>query len=166
MSYFRSFDTPVVIVRPFNTFGPRQSARAFIPTIIVQARSRDVVHLGSLTPQRDMTYVADTVDGFMRAAVAPGILGETINLGTGKAYSIGEFASRILWLMKCKKPIVHDPARDRPEKSEVLRLVSDNRKAARLMQWQPATSLDDGLLKAIEFVSAHPDLYPSGAYTI
>ena len=165
-SYFRSFDTPVVTVRPFNTFGPRQSARAFIPTIISQALSRDEVRLGALAPLRDMTYVADTVDGFMRAAVMPGILGETINLGTGEAFSIGEFATRILSLMGCKKPIVHDAARDRPEKSEVMNLVSDNRKAARLMQWKPATSLDDGLRRVIEFVSMHPELYASESYTV
>ena len=165
-SYFRSFDTPVVTIRPFNTFGPRQSARAFIPTIISQALARDAIHLGGLTPQRDMTFVADTVDGFMRAAVMPGILGETINLGTGETFSIGDFAHRILGLMRCAKPIVHDAARDRPEKSEVMKLVSDNRKAARLLQWKPATPLDDGLRRAIEFVSAHPDLYASERYTV
>jgi NAD dependent epimerase/dehydratase len=165
-SYFRSFDTPVVTIRPFNTFGPRQSARAFIPAIISQALSRDAVRLGALTPRRDMTYVADTVDGFLRAAVMTEILGETINLGSGEAFSIGEFATRILSLMGCSKPIVHDAVRDRPEKSEVMNLVSDNRKAARLMQWKPATSLDDGLRRAIEFVSTHSDLYASDAYTV
>ena len=156
----------MVTIRPFNTFGPRQSARAFIPTIISQALSRDAVRLGALAPHRDMTYVADTVDGFLRAAVGPEILGETINLGTGEAFSIGEFATRILSLMGSKKPIVHDAARDRPEKSEVMNLVSDNRKAARLMQWKPATSLDDGLRRVIEFVSMHPELYASESYTV
>jgi nucleoside-diphosphate-sugar epimerase len=156
----------VVIVRPFNTFGPRQSARAFIPTIIAQAMFREAVHLGSLTPQRDMTYIEDTVDGFMRAAIMPDILGETINLGTGKAFTIGDFATRILGLIGCRKPIVHDKARERPEKSEVRKLVSDNRKAARLLQWQPTTSLDDGLRQAITFVSANPRLYTPEAYTI
>jgi NAD dependent epimerase/dehydratase len=165
-SYFRSFDTPVVTIRPFNTFGPRQSARAFIPTIISQALTRDAIRLGGLTPQRDMTFVADTVDGFMRAAVTPGILGETINLGTGETFSIGDFAHRILGLMRCDKPIVHDAARDRPEKSEVMKLVSDNRKAARLMQWSPSTALDDGLRQAIDFVSAHPELYAADRYTV
>lgn len=165
-SYFRSFGTPVVTIRPFNTFGPRQSARAFIPTVISQALSRDAVHLGALAPQRDMTYVSDTVDGFIRAAAMPGILGQTINLGTGETRSIGEFANRILALMGCSKPIVHDAARDRPEMSEVMKLVSDNRKAARLMQWKPTTSTDDGLRRAIEFVSAHPQLYASERYTI
>jgi NAD dependent epimerase/dehydratase len=165
-SYFRSFDTPVVIIRPFNTFGPRQSARAFIPTIISQALSRDAVHLGALTPQRDLTYVADTVDGFVRAAVMPDILGETINLGTGETFQIGEFANSILGLIGCHKPIVHDPARDRPEKSEVMKLVSDNRKAARLLQWKPTTSLEDGLRRAIDFVSGHRELYTSERYIV
>jgi NAD dependent epimerase/dehydratase len=165
-SYFRSFDTPVVTIRPFNTFGPRQSARAFIPAIISQALSCDAVRLGALSPRRDMTYVADTVDGFLRAAVMTNILGDTINLGSGEAFSIGELATRILRLMGCSKPIVHDAARDRPEKSEVMNLVSDNRKAARLMQWKPATSLDDGLRRVIEFISMHPELYTSEGYTV
>ena len=165
-SYFRCFNTPVVTIRPFNTFGPRQSARAFIPTIISQALSRDAVHLGSLAPQRDMTYVADTVDGFMRAATMSGILGETINLGTGESFTIGEFAARILDLMGCSKTIVHEAARDRPEKSEVMKLVSDNRKARQLMQWQPTTSLDDGLRKVIDFVAAHPTLYIPERYVV
>ena len=164
--YYRSFETPVVTLRPFNTFGPRQSARAFIPTIISQALSREFVHLGSLSPQRDMTFVADTVDGFIRAATAPGILGETINLGTGETFSIGDFATRILALMDCRKAIVHDTARDRPEKSEVRKLVSDNSKAAKLLGWRPTTSLDDGLLKVIEFISAHPHLFVPESYTI
>lgn len=165
-SYHRSFDTPVVVLRPFNTFGPRQSARAFIPTIISQALQRDEIHLGALTPQRDMTFVADTVEGFVRAAVTPGIDGETINLGTGETFSIGDFAQRILGLMGVNKPIVHDVARDRPAKSEVFRLVSDNAKAGRLLGWRPTTQLDDGLRAAIDFVSANRGLYAPTAYTV
>ncbi len=164
--YYQSFGTPVVTIRPFDTFGPRQCAGAFIPTIISQALFHDAVHLGSLAPQRDMTYVTDTVDGFIRAATTPGILGETINLGTGETFSIGDFATRILALMKCSKPIVHDAARDRPEKSEVMKLVSDNGKAARLMHWRPATALDEGLLNATEFVSAHAALLAPESYTV
>jgi nucleoside-diphosphate-sugar epimerase len=156
----------VVTIRPFNTFGPRQSARAFIPAIMSQVLSCDAVRLGALSPRRDMTYVADTVDGFLRAAVMTDILGDRINLGSGEAFSIGELTTRILRLMGCSKPIVHDAARDRPEKSEVMNLVSDNRKAARLMQWKPATSLDDGLRSVIEFVSMHPELYTSEGYIV
>jgi len=165
-SYFRAFDTPVVIIRPFNTFGPRQSARAFIPSIISQAMTRDAVHLGALAPQRDMTYVSDTVDGFIRAATMPSVVGETINLGTGETFTIGEFATRILALMECGKAIVHEANRDRPEKSEVMKLVSDNRKAARLMNWRPATALDEGLRKAISFVTAYPALFDPESYRI
>jgi len=165
-SYFRSFGTPVVTLRPFNTFGPRQSARAFIPTIISQAFARDEIELGSLDPKRDMTYVGDTVDGFIRAATQPGIDGETINLGTGETYTIGDFAQRILKLMGMDKPIRHDPKRVRPGKSEVLELVSDNRKAQRLMSWSPQTSLDEGLTRSVEFIDRHRGLYRTSAYVV
>lgn len=165
-SYFRSFETPVVTLRPFNTFGPRQSARAFIPTIISQALERDVIELGSLDPQRDMTFVLDTVAGFIRAAICDGIDGETINLGTGTTWSIGDFCTRILSLMGIDKPVRHDPRRVRPAASEVRKLVSDNSKARRLMGWEPRTSLDDGLRHAIAFVDAHRDLFRPTAYTV
>lgn len=165
-SYFRAFDTPVVVLRPFNTFGPRQSARAFIPTIISQALDRDAVYLGSLTPERDMTYVDDTVDGFVRAAIAPGVEGETINLGTGETRSVGAFAERILELMGLDKPIRHDAQRDRPAKSEVLRLISDNSKAWRLLGWRPKTSIDDGLRSTIAFVAANREIYAPQSYTV
>ncbi len=165
-SYFRAFDNPVVIVRPFNTFGPRQSARAFIPTIISQALERDEIHLGSLTPQRDMTFAADTVEGFILAATKPGIEGETINLGTGETYSIGDFVQRILQLMKVDKPIVRDAARERPSKSEVMKLMSDNSKAARLLGWSPKTPLDDGLRQVIEFISQNRELYSPTTYAV
>lgn len=165
-SYYRSFGTPIVTLRPFNTFGPRQSARAFIPTIICQALERDEIHLGSLTPQRDMTFVSDTVDGFLRAATAPGIEGETINLGTGQTYSIGDFAERILGLMGMRKRIVHDAQRDRPARSEVMKLVSDNSKAKRMMGWEPRVSLDEGLAQTIAFVDQHRDLYRPDVFTV
>ena len=165
-SYFRSFDLPVVVLRPFNTFGPRQSARAFIPTIISQALERDEIYLGSLKPQRDMTFVADTVEGFILAGTTPGIEGETINLGTGETYSIGDFAERILRLMEIDKPIVHDAKRDRPTRSEVMKLVSNNSKAARLLGWRPTTFLDDGLRNVIEFISMNRELYKPTTYAI
>lgn len=165
-SYYLSFDTPVVVLRPFNTYGPRQSARAFIPTIISQALVRDEIHLGALSPQRDMTFVADTVEGFILAGMTPGIDGQTINLGTGETHSIGDFAHRILRLMGVDKPIVHDASRDRPSKSEVMKLVSDNQKAAQLLGWSPKTSLDDGLLQAIDFISSNRDLYSATTYTV
>jgi NAD dependent epimerase/dehydratase len=163
-SYHCSFGTPVVTLRPFNTFGPRQSARAFIPTIISQALARDDVRLGSLTPERDMTYVSDTVAGFMAAATTPGVEGMTINLGSGETYSIGWFASRILSLMSSTKPIVQEAQRMRPGKSEVMKLVSDNRLARRTLDWAPKMSLEKGLLNTIEFVKANPGLYRTDAY--
>ncbi len=165
-SYHRSFGTPVVTLRPFNTFGPRQSTRAFIPTIIVQALGGKVVRLGALTPKRDMTYVTDTVEGFIRAATVPGIEGETINLGTGQMSSVGEFAERILALMGSKATIECDPARRRPEASEVMALVSDNGKARRLLGWKPGTALDDGLRATIDFIERHRDGYQPCMYAL
>lgn len=165
-SYYRSFDTDVVTLRPFNTFGPRQSARAFIPTIISQALTQDEIRLGSLTPERDMTFVTDTVAGFVAASVTPGIGGETINLGTGSTYTIGHFAERILKLMGVDKKIVTEAARLRPEKSEVLKLVSDNSLAARSMGWAPRVSLDDGLMQSIEFIRRNIHLYRPTVYTV
>jgi NAD dependent epimerase/dehydratase len=165
-SYFRSFGTPVVTLRPFNTYGPRQSARAFIPTIISQALVRDEIRLGSLTPERDMTYVSDTVAGFMAAASKPGVEGMTINLGTGETFSVGWFAARILELMGVEKPIVQESQRLRPEKSEVGKLVSDNSLARKWLGWTPQTPLESGLRNAIEFVKAHPQLYKTDAYVI
>lgn len=165
-SYFRSFSTPVVTLRPFNTYGPRQSARAFIPTIISQALTQNEIKLGSLTPERDMTFVADTVAGFIAASSTPGIEGETINLGTGSTYTVGHFAERILKIMGIQKEIVCDAARLRPEKSEVLKLVSDNALAARVMGWSPRVSLDDGLMQSIEFIRENIRLYRPGAYAV
>jgi NAD dependent epimerase/dehydratase len=165
-SYYLSFSTPVVTMRPFNTFGPRQSARAFIPTIISQALTQPAVSLGSLTPERDMTFVTDTVAGFMAAASTPGVEGATINLGTGQTFSVGWFAQKILSLMGVDKPIKQDAQRMRPEKSEVLKLVSDNSLAREKIGWTPKTPLEDGLRKAIDFVSAHRGLYESTRYVV
>ncbi len=163
-SYFRSFATPVTTLRPFNTFGPRQSARAFIPTIISQALKSDEIQLGSLAPERDMTFVDDTVAGFIAAAATPGIAGETINLGTGQTYSVGWFAQRILRLMDVDKPVVQEQERLRPTTSEVMKLVSDNTHANKLMGWSPKVSLDDGLRRAIEHVRNYIHLYQTDRY--
>ncbi len=165
-SYHRSFSTPVVTLRPFNTFGPRQSARAFIPTIISQAATRDGIELGALDPMRDMTFVGDTVAGFQLAGATSGIDGQTINLGTGSTASIGDFATKILSLMNCDKPVTQDPKRMRPAESEVLKLVSDNSKAKRLLGWTPATSMEDGLRQTISFVEANIHLYRPTEYTV
>ena len=163
-SYYRSFATPVTTLRPFNTFGPRQSARAFIPTIISQALEHHEVRLGSLTPERDMTFVNDTVAGFMAAATVPGIEGMTINLGTGKTHSVGWFATRILGLMGVDKPIVQEEQRLRPTRSEVMKLISDNSQAREIIGWSPKVALDDGLRQTIDFVRRHRSLYQTDAY--
>ncbi len=152
LSYARSFDTPVVVVRPFNTFGPRQSARAVIPTIISQALTRDVVELGSLTPTRDLTFVGDTAAGMMLAATAAGVEGEVINLGTGKEWSIGRLADDILRLIGVELEIRSVDERQRPPQSEVERLVADWSKAERLLGWRPAVELEEGLLRVIEWM--------------
>ncbi len=165
-SYHRSFNTPIVTLRPFNTFGPRQSARAFIPTIITQALTRDVIELGALDPMRDMTFVDDTVSGFLAAGVVPGIEGQTINLGTGETASIGDFASKILRLMNCDKDVVQDPKRIRPKESEVLKLVSDNKKARKLLGWGPSISNEEGLVRTISFVKENIDFYRPSLYSI
>jgi NAD dependent epimerase/dehydratase len=166
-SYWRSFGTQVVTLRPFNTYGPRQSARAFIPTVISQAlTAQPEIRMGALDPERDMTFVADTASGFILAALVDDVAGETINLGTGHTASIGTIAGRILSLMQCDKPLVHEEARMRPKLSEVMRLVSDNSKAKRLMGWEPRVKLDDGLLETISFIRRHSHLYRPSTYTV
>ncbi len=166
-SYWRSFGTEVVTLRPFNTYGPRQSARAFIPTVISQALSaQPEIRMGALDPERDMTFVADTASGFILAGLADGVAGETINLGTGHTASIGDIAGRILSLMDCTKPLVQEAARMRPKLSEVMRLVSDNGKARRLLGWEPRVPLDDGLLETIAFIKRHDHLFRPSTYTV
>lgn len=167
-SYWLSFRTPIVTLRPFNTFGPRQSARAFIPTIIAQAASagNNEIKLGALSPQRDMTFVSDTAAGFILAATSDRAPGETINLGVGKSSSVGEIADRLLLLMGSKKRVVQDTARIRPQNSEVMHLVSDNRKAAQVLGWVPRTDFDEGLRHTISFVVEHLHLYRSNSYIL
>ncbi|MFZ5979200.1 MAG: NAD-dependent 4,6-dehydratase LegB, partial [Candidatus Zixiibacteriota bacterium] len=149
-SFYRSFDLPVTVIRPFNTYGPRQSARAVIPTVITQlAAGRKKVLLGALTPGRDFTFVGDTVKAFLAAAKAKRITGETINIGSGKDIPIGELARKIAELMNRDIDIVEDKQRLRPANSEVQRLVCDNSKARRLLSWSPEISLETGLKKTI-----------------
>jgi dTDP-glucose 4,6-dehydratase len=165
-SFYRSFDLPVVTLRPFNTYGPRQSARAVIPTIISQALTQSVVHLGNLDARRDLTYVSDTVAGFLHVAEATGVEGETFNLGTGSEVRIGALAQEVISLVGRPVKIVVDPQRLRPEKSEVERLLSDNSRAEGRLGWRPQVSLREGLSKTIDWVAENLDLFDIGEYQI
>ncbi|WP_211847099.1 SDR family NAD(P)-dependent oxidoreductase [Neoroseomonas eburnea] len=164
-SYVRSFGIKAVTVRPFNTFGPRQSARAFIPTVIGQVLGgAEAVKLGATTPVRDLTYVSDTVAGFITAAGCEAAQGGCFNLGTGSGASVGEVASRIIALMGSAARIELDPERLRPAASEVDRLVSANGAFTAVSGWRPAVSLDEGLRRTIAFFDTHRDLLPKSGY--
>jgi NAD dependent epimerase/dehydratase len=165
-SFYRSFDLPVVTLRPFNTYGPRQSARAVIPTIISQALTQEVIRLGNLEARRDLTYVADTVTGFLKAGETSGVEGGTFNLGTGREVSIGDLANEILAQVGRPVRIEVDPARLRPEKSEVQRLLSDNSLASERLGWQPQVGLQEGLRRTIAWVRDHLDFYEPGRYQV
>jgi NAD dependent epimerase/dehydratase len=165
-SYHLSFGSPVVTVRPFNTFGPRQSARAVIPTIIAQALAGRPVKLGNLHPTRDLNYVANTVDGFVRAGEAPGALGGTFNLGTGREISVGDLAALIGRLAGRPLQVEGEPSRLRPEGSEVERLLADATRARDVLGWTPAVSLEEGLTRTIEWLSRHQHLYRADVYTV
>jgi NAD dependent epimerase/dehydratase len=163
-SFFCSYNLPVVTVRPFNTFGPRQSARAVIPTIITQVLAQDTIKLGNLTTTRDFTFVADTVRGFLCAAEAQGVEGQTFNLGTGEEISIGDLANRIMQRVGKTVRMTEDSHRLRPEASEVLRLLSDNSLAVQRLNWKPRFTLDQGLDQTIAWVRDHLDRYQVGTY--
>jgi dTDP-glucose 4,6-dehydratase len=167
-SFHRSYGLPVVTIRPFNTFGPRQSARAVIPTIITQALAQEMLRLGSLEPRRDFTYVADTVRGFLLAAEAeaPGILGNVYNLGTGSDISIGELVSQIGAIVGRELPVATDAQRIRPAQSEVMRLIADNSLAQETLGWQPGYSLRRGLTATIAWIKEHLSTYRVGRYEI
>ena len=165
-SFVCAHGLPAVTIRPFNTYGPRQSARAVIPSIIVQALHGPRVRLGALDPVRDLTFVEDTVAGFLRVAEAGGLLGEVINLGTGAGVTIGELAQMVFQQLGVQPEVVVDPRRLRPAASEVRRLISDNRKAGRLLGWQPAVSLAEGLDRTITWVREHASLYQPQEYSI
>jgi dTDP-glucose 4,6-dehydratase len=160
VSYARSFGLPAVIVRPFNTFGPRQSMRAVIPTIIAQALWSDRIRLGSLHTTRDLTFVRDTAAGMIAAATADGVEGETFNLGCGREISVGDLARLIRELAGSDLPIDQEDTRVRPAASEVDRLCSNPSKARAALSWQPEHSLKDGLAATIEWIRAQgaPDL--------
>jgi dTDP-glucose 4,6-dehydratase len=163
-SFYCSFDLPVVTIRPFNTYGPRQSARAVIPTIITQAIAGKTIHLGSLSTIRDFTYIDDTVNGFLCGAMAEDVEGSTFNLGTGFEISIGKLSERIIQKVGTQSRVEVDSARLRPQKSEVKRLLSDNSLARERLNWKPSVSLDDGLDKTIAWISQNINNYRVGIY--
>ncbi|MDD5368689.1 MAG: GDP-mannose 4,6-dehydratase, partial [Anaerolineaceae bacterium] len=165
-AFYNSYDLPVVTVRPFNTYGPRQSARAVIPTIIAQALTQPALRLGALDTRRDLTYVSDTVAGFLAAAAAPGVEGQTFNLGTGSEVTVAEIVRQVLALTGRDLPVQLDPQRVRPPKSEVLRLLSDNTKARTLLGWSPEIPLPAGLRLTLDFISSHLSLYHPDRYEI
>ncbi|KUO75967.1 MAG: NAD-dependent dehydratase [Clostridia bacterium BRH_c25] len=166
-SFYRSFNTPVATIRPFNTYGPRQSARAVIPTIITQVLSGEKrIKLGSLTPTRDLNYVKDTVEGFVKVAESDKTFGTVLNIGTGKEISIGDLANTIISLIGSDAQVVSDEERIRPSNSEVNRLCADNKRALELTGWKPKYSLEDGLLETIEWFKNNLECYKADIYNI
>lgn len=158
LAFARTFDLPVVVLRPFNTYGPRQSARAVLPTMLRQLLAgRTEVRLGRLDPRRDLTYVADTVAGFVAAALADGIEGQTIQLGTGRSESIGELFAIACRILGVEARTIEDQERVRPDASEVLVLQSDPSLARTLLGWTATTSIEDGLAHTIAWLRDHPD---------
>jgi NAD dependent epimerase/dehydratase len=163
-SFNRSYNLPVAIIRPFNIYGPRQSARAVIPTIITQALTKNKVFLGSMFPTRDYTYVEDVREGFIKVAESDKAVGEVINIGSNFEISIGALAEKVISLMGVGAEIVTDPFRVRPQNSEIGRLWCDNTKAKRLLSWEPTTSFEEGLKKTIEWFSNNIHLYKTQLY--
>jgi len=167
LSYYRSFDLPVTIIRPFNTFGPRQSARAIIPTIISQILAgKKQIKLGNLSPTRDLTYVKDTVNGFITVGLHEKTVGDVYNLGTGREVSIGDLAKKIMDLIGTKVEIITDEKRIRPEKSEVERLLSNPEKAMKLTGWKPQYTLEEGLIETINWIKNNMEYYKVDIYNV
>jgi len=165
-SYFRSFQLPVTIARPFNTYGPRQSARAVIPTIITQALAGSEIRLGSVFPTRDFNFVDDTVEGFICAAASERAIGQVINFGSGVEVSIQELLAEIESLLGKKLTLVGDSARVRPENSEVERLCADATKARELLGWSPRVQLKDGLCRTISWIEQNLGGYRVSSYAV
>lgn len=166
-SFYRSFNLPVTIVRPFNTYGPRQSARAVIPTIITQLLSgKEEIKLGSLTPTRDFNYVKDTAKGFLEIYKSKETIGEEINIATQKEISIGDVANELIKQINPKAKIICDEQRVRPEKSEVNRLLGSNEKIMKLTNWKPQYSFENGIKETIDFFKNNLDRYKIDIYNI
>jgi len=166
-SFYRSFDMPITIVRPFNTYGPRQSARAVIPTIIMQLLSgKDKIELGSLAPSRDFTYVKDTVKAFLEISKSEATIGEEINIASQREITIGELAQELIKQINKDASISCSEERLRPEKSEVNRLLGSNKKIKQLTGWEPKYTFEDGLSETIKFIKANLEKYKTDIYNI
>lgn len=166
LSFYYSFGLPVSIIRPFNAYGPRQSARAIIPTIIMQVLTRDKVLLGLTKPKRDLTYVSDTVEGFIKTAESEKAIGEAINIGSGNDISIGELTKKIMMIIGKDVKIQIDKKRIRPVNSEVKILCADNSRAAKILGWKPKVPLDDGLRRTVNYIKSHLDYYKPDEYIV
>lgn len=166
LSYQQSFETPVVVARPFNTFGPRQTARAIIPTIVTQALASDTIELGATAPTRDFLYVEDTVRGIMCCAEQLGVEGEVFNLGTGREISVRDTAEKVLASIGREVPIVEAANRLRPPNSEVERLIADCSKAAKLIGWRPLLEFDEGLRRTIDWMRGALSSYKVSIYNL
>jgi NAD dependent epimerase/dehydratase len=165
-SFYRSFDLPVAIIRPFNTYGPRQSARAVIPTIISQALTGNKIKLGAMHPTRDFTYVKDTVEGFIEIAMSPKTVGEIINVGSNFEISIGDLVKKVVSIIGAEIEVEFEDKRIRPEKSEVNRLWAENLKAKELIGWQPQYTVDQGLAETIEWFRNNLQTYKTDIYNV
>ncbi len=165
-SYWLSFEMPTTTVRPFNTYGPRQSQRAIIPTIMAQALTGTELKLGSLDPVRDLTFVTDTAAGFLAAARSERAIGQTVNLGVGSGVSIRELVTKIGQIAGRDFTVEQQDQRIRPEGSEVQRLISDNRLAKELMGWTPKVGLEEGLLATFNHIQSHPQDYINRGYVV
>lgn len=165
-SFYKTYNLPVATIRPFNTYGPRQSDRAIIPTIIIQALKKSTINIGSVTPRRDLSYVSDTVEGFIKIAESKASIGQVINTGLGEDVSIGELIKMILLILDKEIKIISNEKRKRPKKSEVMRLLCDNRKAKKIVNWEPGVSLKEGLSMTIEWIKNNPEYYNPDKYRI
>lgn len=167
LSYYHSFETPVSVVRPFNTYGPRQSARAVIPAILIQLHSgAQEIRLGSTTPTRDMNFVADTVSGLLAVAGCEKCLGNVVNIGSGREISIGDLVELIVKMSGRSANVVQDPARIRPGGSEVQRLLCDNTRAKEWCGWEPQFSLEDGLKLTSDWIAENIDSFRAKDYQV
>ncbi len=163
-SFYCAYDLPVVTVRPFNTFGPRQSARAVIPTVITQALVGGSIRIGNIDARRDFTFVSDTVAGFLSAAQAEGVFGQTFNLGTGQEVRIGDLVQLVAGKVGHPMNLVVEQERLRPQGSEVERLCSDNTLARKQLGWEPRVPFEEGIDRTIEWIGAHLEHYRPGQY--